>query len=307
MRDDRPSTTAALIAAATVFVASDTHYRFLVPVNAARLCMQFIAALPSALRIPLRALCRRPLRWIVRLLERATVPGLIMHFTLRKRFIESAVLEAIAQGATQVLIVGAGFDTLALRLHRCHAIVNFVELDHPATQRYKRNAIAGHDIGDNLVLQPFDLTQETLQEVLSRVPAWSWKAKGVVIVEGLLMYLDHAEVRALIGMFGTVLGPSSRIIFSVMESTSDGRANFHNATPLVRRLLGRWREPFKSSLSAKELPSLLHGFGFGPVQIVNADFLRERYLPTFKSHTPVTARGELVCVADRLDAEMGTP
>jgi len=300
MREDRPSSTATLIAAATVFLDGDSRVGGLVPPGAAAYCRRFIAAAPASTRAAVNALCHPALRWLARLAERSTVPGLMLHFMLRKRMIESAVTEAISRGASQVVVPGAGFDTLALRLHCSHPSVTFIEIDHPATQRCKRVTVeADRAAGGNLVFQPADLTRQTLEEALLCVPAYRRGANSVFVIEGVLMYLTYKEVSALFQVFGTHGGSGSRVVFTVMEPTAGGRIDFHNATPLVRRLLRLWREPFKSGFVVAELPAFLHKFGFVLNSVANAGNLRARYFAGFAGNPPDTARGELICIADK--------
>jgi methyltransferase (TIGR00027 family) len=300
MREDRPSSTATLIAAATVFLDGDPRVRGLVPAGAAALCRRFISFSPMPTRAVIGALCHPALRWLARLAERSTVPGLMLHFMLRKRMIESAVTEAISRGASQVVVLGAGFDTLALRLHRSHPAVTFIEIDHPATQRLKREAVEADQAGGgNLVFQPADLTRQPLEEVLARVPVYRRGAISIFVIEGVLMYLTHTEVSALFRLLGAHGGNGSRVVFTVMEPMAGGRIDFHNATPLVKRLLRLWREPFKCGIGTAELPAFLQRFGFVLNIVANADTLRGLYLADFAGDTPITARGELVCIADK--------
>jgi methyltransferase (TIGR00027 family) len=300
MREDRPSSTATLIAAATVFLDGDSRVHGLVPAGAAALCRRFISSSPVPARAVIGALCHPALRWLARLAERSTVPGLMLHFMLRKRLIESAVTEAISRGASQVVVLGAGFDSLALRLHRSHPAVTFFEIDHPATQRLKRETVeAGQAGGRNLVFQPADLARQTLEEALSCIPAYRRGANSVFVIEGVLMYLTHTEVSALFRVFSAHGGTGSRVVFTVMEPMAGGYIDFHNATPLVKRLLRLWSEPFTCGIAAAELPAFLHRFGLVPIIIANADTLRSHYLADFAIDPPVTARGELVCIADK--------
>ena len=300
MREDRPSSTATLIAAATVFLDGDPQARGLVPAGAAALCRRFISSSPMPTRAVIGALCHPALRWLARLAERSTVPGLMLHFMLRKRMIESAVTEAVFRGASQVVILGAGFDTLALRLHRSHPAVTFIEIDHPATQRLKREAVEADQAGGrNLVFQPADLSRQALDEALACVPAYRRGANSVFVIEGVLMYLTRTEVSTLFRLFGAQGGDAIRVVFTVMEPLAGGRIDFHNATPLVKRLLRLWREPFKCGIAMAELPAFLRQSGFALNIVANADTLRDRYLADFAGNPPVTARGELVCIADK--------
>src|SRR6266850_2654189 len=186
MREDRPSSTATLIAAATVFLARDARVSDLVPSGAAAWCALCLEALSSLKTV--ETLSRPALRWAARLAERATVPGLLLHFMLRKRWIEEAVRAALAEGCEQVVVMGAGFDTLALRLSREFPRASFIEIDHPATQKYKRRAAERAGAAANLHFIAADLARVRLQDALSG-GAYRAAARSVFIIEGLLMYL----------------------------------------------------------------------------------------------------------------------
>ena len=85
------------------------------------------------LKIVRQAWFRPIAKWI----ERFTIPGILLHYALRKKCIARLVRSALINGATQVVIVGAGFDPLSFELHQEFPGVQFWEIDHPATQRHK--------------------------------------------------------------------------------------------------------------------------------------------------------------------------
>src|SRR5882762_4680544 len=163
MREDRPSSTATLIAAATVFLARDACVSDLVPAGAAEWCARCLDALSGLKTV--ETLSRPGLRWAAHLSERATVPGLLLHFMLRKRWIEEAVRAALAEGWEQVVVIGAGFDTLAARLSIEFPRASFLEIDHPATQAGKRVAMGSAP--GNLHFIAADLSRTRLQDALS--------------------------------------------------------------------------------------------------------------------------------------------
>jgi methyltransferase (TIGR00027 family) len=248
LENDRPSSTATLIAAATVYLAADPRLACLVPEGAAEVCAR---CLPPARRSAVRALSHPALRWAARLAERATVPGLLEHFMLRKRWIEAAVRAALASGCEQVAIIGAGFDTLAARLAPEFPRARFIEVDHPATQAAKRRAVSHV----NLEFVAADLARRRLPDALAG-SSYRANASSVFVIEGLLMYLSDAEVAALFAALGELQRARGDVVFTVMEG-----ADFHNATALVRRLLARWSEPFKSALRRGDVPAFLAPFG----------------------------------------------
>ena len=263
MRADRPSSTAALIAAATVFLSRDARLAHFVPHGAADLCARCLTPLQ---RLATRA---RRLCWAA---ERATIPGLMLHFMLRKQWIEQAVRGAIARGCRRIVVIGAGYDTLGARLAPVFPAVRFTEIDHPATQAVKRAAV------------PARPNLEFVAADLARMPLPRASEPALYIAEGLLMYLSAAEVDAL---FAAI---NDEIVFTVMEPLPGGRIAFHNATRLERALLALWKEPFTWALAREALGDFLAARGLR---------LRE-YADLAQAHPELgLARGELVVHATR--------
>jgi len=294
MREDRPSSTATLIAAATVFLARDARASGLVPSDAPEWCARCLEAL-SRLKI-VEMISHPALRWAARLAERATVPGLLLHFMLRKRWIEEAVRTALAEGCEQVVVVGAGFDTLALRLSREFPLASFIEIDHPATQAFKRLAAERGSAG-SIRFVAADLSRIRLQDALSG-GAYRPEARSAFVIEGLLMYLTDAEVAGVFTALRELQRAGGSVVFTVMEPTPDGRSAFHNATPLVRRLLSRWSEPFRSALPRDDAARFLERFGFRLRALAAAETLRERYLAPSGRQNLALAKGEMIVLAE---------
>ena len=199
------------------------------------------------------------------------MPGLMRHFMARKRWIEQAVRESVQRGASVVVIVGAGFDTLALRLAPRFASTCFIEIDHPATQAVKQSAIDGGEAPANLHLVAADLSRRDIATVLATIAAYDANASAVFVVEGLLMYLTPEQVRALFASIRGAHRAALRIVFTVMEPTPDGRSAFHNATPLTRWLLGRWSEPFRSTLARGDAAAFLAPMGLRVDAVANLE------------------------------------
>ena len=69
------------------------------------------------------------------------LPGILLHYALRKRFIEESARAFLERGGQQLVVLGAGFDTLAARIAEERPGVVCVEVDHPATQETKRRVL----------------------------------------------------------------------------------------------------------------------------------------------------------------------
>lgn len=242
MKRGQASSTAKVIAASTLLLASDASTASLVPVDAAVLCR---AMLSDGLKDRcLRGAAVQPwLRPAWRALEACTHPGIMTHYWHRKRWIETRCRAAVAQGVRRVVVMGAGFDTLALRLAATHPHVQWLELDHPDTQSAKQRGIARCQlpVPANLRMHPCDLARDGLPAEFT-----DDARSTLVILEGLLMYLHEPVVqRLLTSELPTLSKQALRVIFSYMVHWPDGRAGFRPSSHLVDAWL-RWRgEPFE--------------------------------------------------------------
>lgn len=299
MRNEEPSSTARLIAAGALFVHQDPKLSFLVSEEAAEASAWFLEACSPVWASFLKHSADKTwFRSIVRAIENRSVPGMLLHYAARKRHIESKVRQAFAQGVRQMSVLGGGFDTLALRLHREFPEIFFVELDHPATQRYKKATLEKRELQrPNFLLQAVDFRVQTLEGVLTSCPGYSPEAKTVTLMEGVLMYLSSAEVDKIFNAVYRCSGPHSRFIFTFMEPRADGHIRFRHSSRAVDLWLDWKGEPFTWGLRCEELSSFLESRGFRLEDLASGKDFRREYLSGFSEVS--LAEGELVCVAER--------
>ena len=171
---------------------------------------------------------------------------------LRTAAIDEAVRDSIAEGAKQLVILGAGYDGRAWRLSELSGVKVF-EVDHPATQGEKRKHVGDlpAPAGD-VTFVSIDFEREALGAVLDRAghdrslpTCWIW--------EGVVMYLTHDAMRAtLAGIAGRSARGSTLIV------------NYHTVhrkwfARLMFRLIG---EPQISAWSPAEMAADLGAVGF---------------------------------------------
>lgn len=298
MKQDRASATAGLIALSTAFLARDPRYGFLVSQEAERACRWIVEA-ASPRGATLVRMCRLPwFRRVAGWLERWTLPGIQIHYALRKLYLEEVARRALREGVDQVVVLGAGFDTLALRLHAEFPAVAFLEVDHPATQRVKRTALERRRAcGPNLRFLAVDLTRRSLEEALLAFPTYRSSARTLFLMEGVLMYLSGEEVRRAFAAIRAVSGKESLTAFTSMEPDTRGRLRFANASPLVTAWLDRKGEPFRWGIQREELPAFLQGLGFELCEVMGPGDFRRRYLDPRKLERTPLAVGEYAAVA----------
>jgi methyltransferase (TIGR00027 family) len=190
------------------------------------------------------------------------MPGQFEAFGHRKAFCEQQVRKGIGIGVSQVLMLGAGYDTLGWRLAQEFTGVNFFEIDHPATAHLKSIGIKSMGQQDNIHLIVEDLGKQKLVDVLKDNESWDPSAKTVIIAEGLLMYLQQDAVRDLFNQCSTISGAGSRVVFTYIGTSVDGRPDAGPWKGLVLWILKVFGEPWRWSISPHELTHFLEVTGW---------------------------------------------
>jgi methyltransferase (TIGR00027 family) len=201
------------------------------------------------------------------------MPGQFEAFAHRKAFCERQVRDGIDAGATQILVLGAGYDTMGWRLAPEFSGVNFFEIDHPATARLKARGIESMGLRSNLCLIAEDLGKRKLADVLEANGSWDQCAQTVIVAEGLVQYLPAEAARNLFGQCALVAGVGSRIAFTYIPTGTDGRPDAGQWTGLVLWLLKVGGEPWIWSIRPEELGQFLEesGWTYAPVLAGSTD------------------------------------
>ena len=293
MRNDRVSATALLIAKSQLVLARDPALSWAVGPERARIYGACVSAASGRAWSP-TAVTRAGYA----IAERISVPGIYLHYALRKLEIARIVAALIRErGIGQVVVVAAGFDPLCALLHAAHPAVRWYELDHPATQRHKSAALATLSPGDNLALLPIDLTRESLAD-LFRDGRLRRDVATLVIAEGITMYLSDDRIRAFFGAVRDGAGGGTHhVLFTYMERQPNGSIHFRSSTRLVRWWLARTKESFVWGIEAQKLPPYLADLGFLLAGSWDAERLRDEYLVPRQLADRTTAVGETIALA----------
>ncbi len=290
------SSTALLIAQSTYFLSLDPELGRFVPPLSANASRWFVEDHMRRAGL-FRRMCRRkPLRYLLTLLESLTLPGIQLHYALRKHAIDDIVRESIAEGFSQIVVLGAGFDTLALRTSVEFPDVKCIELDHPATQRLKKQSLRSRDRGKDVRFVGVDLSTESL-DVLTASGLTVEDEPTLFVAEGLFMYMDETRVKAILGSM-TEKFPTVRCVFTFMELDRDGRMRFHNSSRAVDAWLRLKKEPFLWGSSRHALMESLAECGFHLDELISHDELHARFLAGNGLGQVPLAQGECICVSN---------
>ncbi|NOK58684.1 MAG: hypothetical protein GFH27_549301n288 [Chloroflexi bacterium AL-W] len=298
MKQQKPSRTALSVAANLLMLSYNPIFGQLVPkaaIEPTRWCLRSIPGLTGKTT----ALFDYPwMHTYMGRVEQSILPGVSIHTAVRKRWIEEQVFHEIDQGCTQVIVLGAGFDTLAYRLHHQFRDVRWWEIDHPATHQVKRQALTTHGkLHPNLTFLPVDFTRQSLANVLATTQLYDPHARTIFIAEGLLMYLEESDVRTLLHTIQTSSGPNSSIVGSVLAPKPDGHLGVQKANWFIHLGLKLAGEPFKWGISADDLDIFMNDNAFEDVKVARTSVVVQSYLAV-PSHVTLY-EGEYLFLARR--------
>jgi methyltransferase (TIGR00027 family) len=176
--------------------------------------------------------------------ENPEVAGLSNTMLARTRFIDDHLKRAVENGAAQVVILGAGFDTRAYRFQELLHGKTLFEVDFGPTQAIKKQRVAEAvgTVPENLVFVEIDFKRETLREVLERA-GYRPDLKTFFIWEGVSMYLTEDAVRSTLRTIAEFSATGSTLTMDFAEQALlDVLTKFPEAPQ--NRFTREWQEPW---------------------------------------------------------------
>ncbi|MEZ5572216.1 MAG: class I SAM-dependent methyltransferase [Halioglobus sp.] len=201
---------------------------------------------------------------------------------LRARYTEDALRTAIARGVRQYVVIGAGFDSYALRIPPEAGALTVIEIDHPATQSLKRQRISecGIVLGDNVQFVAADLATESLDAALSR-SAFRPDEPAFFAWLGVTMYLTREANLTTLGKIAQCSVEGSELVFSYIDqkmfepSGAGEAASFSDLESTVKS----FGEPFISGFHPALLAQELSEIGLELQEDLSEFQMAERYDP----------------------------
>lgn len=197
---------------------------------------------------------------------------------VRSRFAEDRLDVARDAGVGQYVLLGAGLDTFAYRQPRADPPLTIWEIDHPATQAWKREllAAAGIAVPANVRYLPVDFERDSLAGSLAAA-GFDETAGAVFTWLGVSMYLTSVAIDATLGYVARVAGPRGGVTFDYAIHRS-------RLTLLQRVVFDRLAarvaaagEPWLTTFDPVELARRLRTLGFTALEDAGPDTLNARY------------------------------
>jgi len=158
--------------------------------------------------------------------------------TFRTKAFDVALLDALKDGARQVVVLGAGFDSRGYRFQPQLSGVRFMEVDYGPTQEYKKQRVRDilGALPQNVLYVPMDFTKDSLLAQLTQA-GYSEREKAFFLWEGVTYYLPESAVKDTLHFVRDHSAAGSRIAFDYTLSTD---RNLNNPQGFG----ARWGEPW---------------------------------------------------------------
>ncbi|MGB8494585.1 MAG: SAM-dependent methyltransferase [Candidatus Acidiferrum sp.] len=201
-----------------------------------------------------------------------------LFIAVRTRFAEDALTAAVASGLRQLVVLGAGLDTFAYRSGFGESLRVF-EVDHPATQAWKRQRLADAAIPlpHTLTFAPIDFERETLADGLAAA-GFDPAKQSFFTWLGVVPYLTEQAVFSTLEFISHQPG-SAHVVFDYGNPpvSGGGRDEFAAAQDALAARVASIGEAFRSYFETEALHAKLMALGFREIEDLGPALIRERY------------------------------
>jgi methyltransferase (TIGR00027 family) len=197
---------------------------------------------------------------------------------VRARVADDAVERAVGSGVRQYVILGAGLDSFAYRREDLMARLRVFEVDHPASQAWKRRRLQEIGMAEppGLVFAPIDFERQTLEDGL-RAAGFDFDERAVLSWIGVTMYLTREAISAtLVSVSRCASG--SRLVMTYNLPPSSMTAFDRRVTTSLQKVAIAVGEPFISLFTPEEIGRLVKWSGFVRVKHFGPEEARRIYL-----------------------------
>jgi methyltransferase (TIGR00027 family) len=193
----------------------------------------------------------------------------------RSRFAEDELRDAVSRGVRQYVILGAGLDTFAYR--NPYPQLRVFEVDHPATQAWKRKRLAqvGIQVPPTMTFAPVDLNRETFDDGLKDA-GFDESAPAFFSWLGVTMYLEPPLVLGTLRAIRE-MNSANGVVFDYAVPRETLGFVGRLALDAVSRRVKKAGEPFKGFFAPADLMSKLREMGYSHIEDLGSAEIDARY------------------------------
>jgi methyltransferase (TIGR00027 family) len=212
-------------------------------------------------------------------------PRLRWFIAARSRIAEEALTEAVNAGAAQLVVLGAGLDTLAYRTPLADRLRIF-EVDFPATQARKREmlATAGIAVPEALTYVGIDFERQTLAEALDAA-GFADDERSFFSWLGVVPYLTEAAIFSTLACIAQLKGGAG-VVFDYVNPTDSVAPASRVANQALAERVAAAGERFQSYFDTVSLCAKMRATGFRHVDDIGPEKIAARFFPESERSAP---------------------
>lgn len=197
-----------------------------------------------------------------------------LFFAVRSRFAEDSLAAAFQRGTRQLVVLGAGLDTFALR--NPHPGLAVFEVDHPATQAWKRQCLAQANLAvpPALAFVPVNFEHQSLAGELAKA-GFDAGNPSFFIWLGVMPYLTLPAIHATLDFAAAV--PQAEIVFDYVEPLEHQPRHARARMDAAAARVAAAGEPWISYFEPAALAALLRSKGFSEIEDLGPAEIGQRY------------------------------
>jgi methyltransferase (TIGR00027 family) len=194
----------------------------------------------------------------------------------RSRLAEDALSRAVEDGVRQIVILGAGLDTFALRNPLSERQIRIYEVDHPATQLWKRQRLADAQIALRpwLIFVPVDFERDDAAEKLAAA-GFQQNPPAFFTWLGVVPYLTQDTIGRTLDYISSV--QNSEVVFDYLEPPEAFSDELRQLEKARAEQLEKIGERSDTRFEPDEIAAILRTHGFSAIEDTNYQEIASRF------------------------------
>jgi methyltransferase (TIGR00027 family) len=192
----------------------------------------------------------------------------------RSRIAEDALSNAVERGIRQIVILGAGLDTFALR--NPHGGLEIYEVDHPATQAWKLERLNEAEIALPPWLTPVPVDFER-DDVGEKLAAAGFQANSPAFFTwlGVVPYLTQDAIDRTLDYMSSI--QNLEVVFDYMEPAEAFSEELRQLEKRRVEQLEKIGERLDSRFEPAGIAAILRSHGFGAIEDLGFEEIASRF------------------------------
>lgn len=204
--------------------------------------------------------------------------GMHAEIVLRNPYYDEQLRRALDDGVEQVVLLGAGYDSTALR-HDLRGATLY-EVDAPPTQQRKREVMRerGLEPRQRVVYAPCDFEVERASAALARA-GFDPERRSFVVWYGVTLYLSDEAVRGTLSDVASFSAPGSTLLWDYLDEDVPTVTSRFKGARRAARAVARRGEPYTWGATREHAEAVAAEAGFRVREHVRVTDLVRRYAP----------------------------